>query len=789
MVGCDVVGGVMVLRSLASRLAVWVLSGATVVFVASGFLLFRMVGRQLVQQAHRETEALASQGGSLIQERMDKVTNTARVLAAIIGPRPSDAERLIGNAMAQNTDLAGLAAAFVPGTAAAKNVGKSPFVSRQYDGTLAHRDLLKDPAPYWTTPWYKKGVDCDQGCWQAPFLSQSRHRQLVSYSSAMRVDGQVIGVVNADVTLDWLQSVLLSMNIPAGIHAFVVDQQGTYLANDTPGLVGKRADPTLLGILQADDATNGWSNMPLQDQQGQDVGIYSQPIRGTDWNLALVVPDELIYAGVRQAFLSVLVIGALALLLLALLTMMIIRRLLTPLGVLAERAEFVARGALDFALPKMRRADEIGRLTGAFDKMRLELAAHLVELTRIAREQERLSSELEIAQQIQTALLPGPHYLDARCQNFELYAALKPARTVGGDLYSYFMLPGQRFCVIIGDVADKGIPAALFMARTITLAKAMSSRAQTPQHLLQLLNRELCKNNDNCMFVTLLCGFLDAVSGNLAMASAGHDPPVLWGHAARPQLLPLSSGPALGLDEDAAYPIHRIRLTPGDTVLMYTDGVTEATNAALNPYGGERIIARIGEYHDHDEKPGDPVKFLVDDIEQYSAGYGQADDIAVLALRWNHVGLEKGASMLELIFPASLQDVFDTLTRCDSTLRTAGVRHDVQADVRLVLEELMVNMVQHGHIDEREATIGLRLTVAEEAILVELSHDGAAFDPLQSTTHRLTDDTAEKEEIGGLGLHLVRAMASELNYTHDEYGNHLQLRFACSYLKEHEHGL
>ena len=148
-------------------------------------------------------------------------------------------------------------------------------------------------------------------------------------------------------------------------------------------------------------------------------------------------------------------------------------------------------------------------------EMERELAAHLLWLTRIAREQERLASELEIAQQIQTALLPGPHYLDARCQNFELYAALKPARTVGGDLYSYFMLPGQRFCIIIGDVADKGIPAALFMARTITLAKAMASRAQSPQQLLQLLNRELCRSNDNCMFVTLLCGFLDAVSGNM----------------------------------------------------------------------------------------------------------------------------------------------------------------------------------------------------------------------------------------------------------------------------------
>lgn len=777
----------MVLRSLASRLAVWVLSGATLVFVASGFLLFRMVGQQRLQQAHRESEALASQGSSLIQERMDRVTNTARVLAAIVGPRPLDAEPLIRDAMAENPDLAGLAVAFVPDAPAAREAGQSPFVSREDDGSLVRRDLFKDPVPYWQAPWFKQGLACIGGCWHPPFVSQSRHRQLVSYSSAMQVDGQVIGVVNADVTLGWLQSVLQSMKTPAGTHAFVIDRQGTYLANDASDLVGKKADSALLGVLQTSDASEGWSNVKLQDQQDPDVWIYREPIRGTDWKLGLVVPDALIYAQMRHAFLSVLALGALTLLLLGLLTMMVIRRVLRPLGVLAERAEFVARGALDFELPKVRQGDEVGRLTHAFDKMRLELAAHLVELTRIAREQERLASELEIAHQIQTALLPGSHYLDAHCQNFELYAALKPARTVGGDLYSYFMLPGQRFCVIIGDVADKGIPAALFMARTITLAKALASRAQSPQQLLQLLNMELCRSNDNCMFVTLLCGFLDAVSGNMTLASAGHDPPALWGPATPPHLLPLESGPALGLDEEASYPIHRLRLRPGETFLMYTDGVTEAVDAALQPYGSEGIIASIAQFGETGHS--DPVKFLVEDVEQYAAGHGQTDDIALVALRWNHVGLETGASMLDLVHAASMHNVFDTLARCDETLENAGVRDDVRADVRLVLEELLVNMVQHGQKGEGEGTIGLRLSVADGAILVDLNHDGEAFDPLQFSSPSLTGDIADKEEPGGLGIHLVRAMASELNYTHDEYGNHLQLRFACANSKEHDHDL
>ncbi len=774
------------MRSLASRLALWVLSGATLVFVASGFLLFRMVGGQILEQAHRESGALAIEGSSLIQKRLDKITDTARVLSTIVGPRPLDAEPLIHDAIAGDSDLAGLAVAFVPGTTVAQTAGQSPFVGRTSEGVLATRDLFKDPAPYWNAPWFQKGLTCDRGCWQPPFLSHSRHQKLVSYSSAIVIHGSAVGVVNADVTLDWLQGVLLAMKVPAGIHAFVVDRDGTYLANDTASLVGDKADSSLLDKLNATDSAEKWSKLAALNEQDDNVWVYDEPIQGTDWTLGLIVPDELIYADVRHAFLAVLAVGALTLLLLALFTMMIIRRMLAPLGVLAERAEFVARGALDFALPPMRQHDEVGRLTGAFDKMRQELAAHLVELTRIAREQQRLASELEIAQQIQTALLPGPHYLDARCQNFELFAALRPARTVGGDLYSYFMLPGQRFCVLIGDVADKGIPAALFMARTITLAKAMASRAQSPQHLLQLLNSELCRNNDNCMFVTLLCGFLDTASGSVALASAGHDPPVLWGENA-PKLLQLASGPALGLDEEASYPVFRIRMKPGDTLLMYTDGVTEAVNDVLGLYGSERILAKIEEFSH--SGAADPVKFLGDDVEAYSAALGQADDIALLALRWNHVGLEKGASMLDLVFPAAVDNVFEALERSDETLAQARVRDDVRTDVRLVLEELMINMVEHGGMRDGDGMIGLRLTVVEGAVLAELNHNGAPFDPLQFASPHLTGDIADKDREGGLGIHLVRAMASELSYTHDEYGNHLQLRFACSGMEGSDHDL
>jgi len=764
----------MVLRSIASRLAVWVLAGTLLVVVAGGLLLFRVVRQQILEQTHRESAVLAGDVSHRIQHRLDKVADTAQMLAALIGPRPDDAEPLIRDALTHNDDLDGLAAAYVPASIDARAPVRSPFVSRHLDGSLSVRDLLKDPAPYWTQAWFATGLACATGCWQQPFFSQSRQRRLVNYSAAIEAGGRPVGVLNADVTLEWLQGVLQALNKPRDTEAFVIDQQGVYLAVEGSALAGQRAQDELIAALRGDPAEPIRHTGLLATHANAPVWIYHAPIDGTHWQFGLVVPEERIYAGVRRTFSVALSVGALALLSLTLLTLVVTRRVLSPLGVLTERAEQVAKGALDFELPRVRRRDEVGRLTHAFDRMRHELADHLAELGRVAREQQRLASELEIAQQIQTALLPGAHFLDARCNNFELHAVLKPARTVGGDLYSYFMLHDQRFYIMVGDVSDKGIPAALFMARAITLAKALAPRAQSPQQLLQLLNQELCRNNDGCMFVSLLCGLLDTATGHFSMASAGHEPPVLWGEGA-PQLLEIETGPALGLDDEATYSSRRVRLRPGETLLMYTDGITEATDAELRMYGPERMLDCLGRYAAHGA--GDPAGYLLADVEAFAAGHGQADDITVLALRWHHAGADGGASMLELTMPASIEAVFDALARCEEQLAAAGVAQGVRGDVRLVLEELMVNMAEHGRPHTGAARIELRMTLATDAVLVDLHHDGVPFNPLLSPEPLLTGDVADREIDGGLGIHLVRAMASDFSYAHDEEGNHLQLRF------------
>lgn len=757
----------MAWRSVAPRLTLWLLTGSVIVLIIVGTTLFIRTREQILEHTHGEAMALSRAAADQIEARLGRVAAATQLLASLASSGRRDAEALLRDSLEANTDIAGLAIA--PAPAQGGRPTAAPFVSRLGTGALQVRNLASDKVHYWEQYWFLGGMACEAGCWQRPFYSRSRHRLLVNYSVPIVRSGRAIGLVNADITLEWLQKVLDTLRKPQGAYTFVLGSDGRYLAHDHTSLVGTSGVPALLQAMVRQDG----APVRLADTADGTVWVYPVPIRGTFWSFGLVIPEARIYGSVRELFLRGLSLGLIALAGIAVLTLVTIRRMLAPLGVLAGRAEHVARGELDFDLPAASRQDEIGRLTDSFDQMRRQLAAHLQRLTEATREQQRLASELEIAHQIQTALLPKEHYLDAHCPNFELHAALRPARAVGGDLYSYFMLDDRRFCLLVGDVSDKGIPAALFMARTITLGKALAPHSQSPDELLRLLNQELCRNNDGCMFVTLLCGVLDTFDGTLALASAGHEPPVLCGDASV-RLLEFETGPAVGLDEDASYPVHQLTLQPGETLLLYTDGITEATDHDQAMFGTHRMLDSLLALPLPSSAAGYTSRLLAD-VDKFVGTASQADDITVLALSWLQQEVGGAMPMLNMAVRNTIPDVFDAIAQCNHTLQLAGVGAAHLSDVELVLEEVMVNIVQHGFPDEREGTITLQLSVADDTITVELHSDGVPFDPTHAPSPELTGDIADQEQVGGLGIHLVRALVREMDYSHDEGGNHLRL--------------
>jgi sigma-B regulation protein RsbU (phosphoserine phosphatase) len=274
-----------------------------------------------------------------------------------------------------------------------------------------------------------------------------------------------------------------------------------------------------------------------------------------------------------------------------------------------------------------------GSVAVAVENARLlaETRAQLEALQRATEEHaalEALRRELDIAREIQQSILPRrfPEH-----SQIDLFATMLPARDVGGDFYDFFALDAQRLGLVIGDVSGKGMPAALFMAVSRTLMKATALSGLGPAACLERVNALLLTENTSDMFVTLFYAIVDLRSGELIYSSGGHNPPFVIRAGADVETV-AAGGALLGVLDSPHFSEHRLRLALGDTLLLYTDGVTEAADAADLLYGEGRVAGLLaGACSGTSEQL---VHALIGDVERHSEGIAQSDDITVLAMRY-----------------------------------------------------------------------------------------------------------------------------------------------------------
>ena len=203
---------------------------------------------------------------------------------------------------------------------------------------------------------------------------------------------------------------------------------------------------------------------------------------------------------------------------------------------------------------------------------------------------------------------------------------------MGGDLYDFVEISGDRLVVLIGDVSGKGVPAALMMAKVISDFRAAATRTASPATILADLNASLAAQSRRGMFVTAACLDLDAEAGRVAYADAGH-PPLLWHRrqGGAVEMFEPEGGPPLGIVRGAQYPAQQLALGPGDTLLLYTDGVVEARGAGLAPFGLDRMA---GVMRDRLPATGDLVGDLLAAVRAHADGTPLHDDLTLVALRW-----------------------------------------------------------------------------------------------------------------------------------------------------------
>jgi phosphoserine phosphatase RsbU/P len=301
---------------------------------------------------------------------------------------------------------------------------------------------------------------------------------------------------------------------------------------------------------------------------------------------------------------------------------------------LAGVVRCIELGAEDY-LPKSFEPPLLrARLASVLEKKRLRGLAQ--------RRLEAFEAELDSARRAQLSLVPHD-FAAIIAGRIGLHAVMVPARQVGGDLYDALRLDadGRRLLFAVGDVSGKGAPAALTMARTMGLLRATARAAAAaspglpdPALLLAMVNDELAAENESLTFVTAALGVLDTTTGEGVLALAGHDPPLLLSPGRAPVLLtPEAFRPALGMREGIAYQNQPLRLGPGETLLVYTDGVTEAEDAAAQFYGRERLLELLAGPAGGAEPRG-LVGAVMDDLERFVRGAEQTDDITALAVRF-----------------------------------------------------------------------------------------------------------------------------------------------------------
>ena len=372
-----------------------------------------------------------------------------------------------------------------------------------------------------------------------------------------------------------------------------------------------------------------------------------------------------------------------------------------------------------------------------------------------ATEDERRANDMEIAKTIQNSSLPTSPP-ESPC--YRLDAAMHAARDVGGDFYDYFVLDATHIAFLVADVSGKGITAALYMMTAKTLIKNTLLAVRDPAAALTEANAELCANNPANMFLTAWVGVLDLETGVVTFANAGHNSPAVLSGPKSATLVRKSSGPVLAFLDGVKYMARTMSLAPGDSLFLYTDGVTEAMDANGTLFGEGRMLDALNAVDDPDPHALCGVVRTV--VAAFSEGLPQADDITVMAIRYI-----KPPKLYSCRFPSRQEGISDASKFLDDTIEKAE-----ESDARLsmilpslhiILDEICSNIVRHSGASGFE--VDIEIIETPPGVKMTFCDDGMAYDPLAHTDPDTTLP-AEARPIGGLGILMVKKMASSVNY-------------------------
>lgn len=622
---------------------------------ASLWISFPKLRDQAVRQM---TERLAQEAqfrAARFEGDLQMLAQIAKTCAGVLEARPdaSEAElyRLVTLNVSQHELVYGSCIAFEPGSRPGWPWIHAPYAFRGPEATdsstpIRTIDLAAEAYDYssgrWE--WFTTPRETHKPVWTEPYFDKGAGNVVMcTYSVPFFVNGAFRGVVTVDVRLDSLQS-RLRPAVEADTAVAILSRRGTFISWPEPEMIMNRtifdvaAGPQPrpdIGELGRRMIAGASGTEHIAGKDGTPLLIAYAPIPHAGWSYGAIIDEQAVMAPVYAELRGRVAVAGTGVLLGIFIVLGVSWWLTRPVERLAGAVAALGRGDLDVRVPESASRDELGELSRAFNRMTAQLKEHVEARTRETAARQAVESELRVAREIQTSLLPRRFPPFPGRPEFDLHAHAATARQVGGDFFDFWLVGDETLALVIADVSGKGVPAAMFMAVTRTLLRNLAMTCRTPAEILERANAILLRDNEHGMFVTVFLGFYDTFTGRIRYANAGHPAPLLVrggddGRPASVERFGTVTGTVLGAIERQRYTVQEGTLQPGDRLVFYTDGVTEARGPNKSLYGSKALAALLA------ETPDGSARALCERVVQTITAYQNgelADDATVMVLK------------------------------------------------------------------------------------------------------------------------------------------------------------
>ena len=717
-------------KSLIQALALVII--AIVTLEVTSLIQHYYIRQNIREEATRRAEGQMEETNLKITDVMNQVETAVRNSVWAVRrllDNPDTLAYLTSRIVETNDFISGSAVAFVENYYPDKGRMHAPYSFRQDDKILSSQ-LGTESYNYLEKEWFTGPLESKAGYWSEPYFDSGGGKMFMTTYSVPVTDndGAVVAVLTADVSLDWLTGLVAGLEGYPGAFSLLISRKGQFMVCPVPSLVMQNtvqeAAENIPGDVEslrsiARSMLAGERGSEVVDYRGEKVYIFYAPVERAGWSMAIVIPYDEIFADFHRVRLKVLLLQILGILLL--------------LFILVSSARSQLR------------------------------------LRDVTEKKGRIEGELRIARNIQMAMLPKTFPTYPESKYVDMAGEIVPAKEVGGDLYDFF-IRDEKLYFCIGDVSGKGVPASLVMAVTRSLFRSVSSHEKSPRQIVSQMNESMSKTNENNMFVTFFMGVLDLGTGYLRYCNAGHNAPVRMGLG---EAAPLDVVPnlPLGIQSDAQFQEQETRLATGEGLFLYTDGLTEAENAAHVLFGEQRMLQAVGMHAA--EKASIQLKSMAAQVKGHIHGYDPSDDLTMLVLRYTN---PEPLARVErhLVLHNDVKEIPRLAEFMKVLASDVKMAPTLALNLNLALEEVVSNVILYAYPPGSAGLVDVEAIVRDEKLDFVVTDAGIPFDPTSVGRPDLTLGVNERP-VGGLGIYLVRTIMDQVSYARVDGKNVLSM--------------